>query len=248
MPTRRMPPSLWSSACAASGVSQLPPMRRRNARSAATALATWSSCSARMAMSRVASSSARTSMPSTPCAHAGIESSSGGPAMRSRSLSAPRPMREERTASTARLFALVGLTACVHPTHSPNSAARAAVDDRVSGPERAAQAATDDDREAERAAARAYEAELIAAQQCGLARCNDESFDIRRFECRDLVPSYPVYWPNRHPIDFRCPDPPDAWNPACTSWMPCPAPPDRRVDACLRDKENRWAPCDVSRP
>ena len=77
------------------------------------------------------------------------------------------------------------------------------------------------------------------------AVCDEFTFDVKNPACRNVCPSAnaPPGWPA---CKGKCPDPPDANNPACWNTMPCPTPPDRRVKACPKTK---WPKCpDIANP
>jgi hypothetical protein len=77
------------------------------------------------------------------------------------------------------------------------------------------------------------------------ATCDEFTFDVKNPACRSVCPAAnaPPGWPA---CKGKCPDPPDANNPACWATMPCPNPPDRRVKACPKSK---WPKCqDIANP
>lgn len=77
------------------------------------------------------------------------------------------------------------------------------------------------------------------------AVCDEFTFDVKNPACRNVCPpaNAPPGWPA---CKGKCPDPPDANNPACWATMPCPNPPDRRVKACPKSK---WPKCvDIANP
>jgi hypothetical protein len=77
------------------------------------------------------------------------------------------------------------------------------------------------------------------------ATCSEFDFDPKNKACMTVCPAAgaPAGWPG---CKGKCPDPPDANNPACWATMPCPNPPDRRVKACPKSK---WPKCaDIANP
>jgi hypothetical protein len=77
------------------------------------------------------------------------------------------------------------------------------------------------------------------------ATCTEYEFDPKNKACLTICPQVgaPPNWPG---CKGKCPDPPDANNPACWGSMPCPNPPDRRIKACPKSK---WPKCmDINNP
>lgn len=77
------------------------------------------------------------------------------------------------------------------------------------------------------------------------ATCTEYEFDPKNKACLTVCPQVgaPPNWPG---CKGKCPDPPDANNPACWNTMPCPNPPDRRIKACPKSK---WPKCmDINNP
>ena len=75
--------------------------------------------------------------------------------------------------------------------------------------------------------------------------CDEFTFDPKNNACRTVCPTTgaPPGWPA---CRGKCPDPPDASNPACWATMPCPNPPKREVRAC---KARDFPKCaDISNP
>jgi hypothetical protein len=68
-----------------------------------------------------------------------------------------------------------------------------------------------------------------------IAPCDDTNFDPKKKECANFCPANNPP-PNWGPCTGKCPNPPDAANPACWPTMPCPAPPKREIKACTKDK------------
>lgn len=65
--------------------------------------------------------------------------------------------------------------------------------------------------------------------------CDDTNFDPKKPECKNFCPANNPP-PNWGACTGKCPNPPDANNPACWPTMPCPNPAKREIKACTKDK------------